>query len=222
MSFVSFSKISVPLSTMLVLLLSLSSFVMAQRKPDFTNALNVAKVSAPLTNDERILAVGLAEAALKSKKLFSDRKMYLTEARINRDTESEMKGVFARLVVLVYYRYEGDLTLQVFMNLDRKQVLAVKQFPKLNPPISVAEVDLAKELAFNHPQLRDVLGPHRDRLVVDALTSRNESPKDPLFRHRVVYLLFRSGSTYLIQSRVFVDLTTESVIIEPASRKMPM
>src|SRR5690242_5032050 len=103
MSFLAFSKIICALLTTLVLLSWLSSNVIGQRKPDFTEALNIAKVSAPLTSDERAHAVKLAEQELRSKKLFADRKMYLTEARFGRDTAAERKGVFERLAVLIYY-----------------------------------------------------------------------------------------------------------------------
>lgn len=195
----------------------------AQRKPDFTEALKVARVSAPLTSEEKALAARLAEQALRSKRLFAGRKIYLTDAHMHRDTASERKGVYERLAVLIYYRYEGDLAIQVFINLGRKEVLAVKESSKLMPPISREEFAIAKEMALNHPQLREVLGPYRDRLVVEALTPRSESPKDPFFRHRLVDLLFRVGPNYLLgQSSVLVDLTTEKVIIEPVSKKPPM
>jgi len=223
MSFAPFPKTGVSVAIGLLLFLWLHIYVAAQQKPDFTEALNIAKVSAPLTSEERNLAVKLAEQTLRSKKLFAERKMYLTEARFSRDTGAEVKGVFERLVVLTYYRYEGDLPMEVFINLTRQKVLAVKQLPNLMPPISPEEFALAKDMAFNHPRLKDVLARYRERLVVEPITSRSESPKDPLFRHRVIYMLFRTGSTYLIpESRVSVDLTTERVIIEPAPKRRPM
>jgi len=200
-----------------------SSEAIAQHKPDFTEALNVAKVSAPLTSEEKALAVKLAEQGLRSNKLFTDKKMYLTDAHIHRNTASEMKGVFERLAVLIYYRYEGDLAIEVFLNLTGQQVLAVVQLPKFIPPISTEEFTLAREMALSHPQVRSVTGPYRDRLVVEAQTSRSESPKDPLFRHRVVYLTFRVGPNYLMrESRVYVDLSAEKVVIEPVPKQMRM
>ena len=222
-SLLAIPEIALSLFPVLVFLLVSTCTVRAQSGPDVTVALNVAKVSAPLSNEENKLAVKLAEGALRSNRLFTDRKMYLTDAHIHRDTASEMKGTFERLTVLTYYRYEGDLTIQVFINLTRQRVLAVRQLEKYSPPISVEELTLAKGLAFNHPQLKDVLDPYRDRLVVEALTLRSTSPKDPLFRHRVVLLMFRVGPNYLMrESSVFVDLTTETVIIKPVPKKMPM
>jgi Cu2+-containing amine oxidase len=194
-----------------------------QNKPDFTQALKVAKISAPLSGEESTVAVRLAVEALKSKNLFSDKKMYLTEARIIRDTAAEIKGVFERVAVLTYYRYEGDLPIEVFINLARKEVLAVKPQPKLVPPLSREEFDLAREMALNNPEIQAALGRDRDRLVVEPITARSESPKDPLFRHRYVYLMFRVGPKYvLLNSSVLVDLTTEKVIIEPVAKKAPM
>jgi hypothetical protein len=125
MSSATLSKLIRSVSTVLVLLLWPSGDAVAQREPDFTGALNVAKVSAPLTEEERTLAVSLAEQALKSNRLFTDRRMYLTEARIHRDSASEGRGVFERMAVLTYYRYEGDLSLQVFINLAGRRVFGV-------------------------------------------------------------------------------------------------
>ena len=217
------AKIARSLFLLLVIVLLSIGISSAQRKPDFTDALNVAKVSAPLTSDERALAVRLAEQELRSKNLFTEKKMYLTEVHFSRDTAAEMRGVFERLAVLIYYRYDGDLTIEVFINLAQRKVLGVKELPKVNAPFSAEEFSLAKEMVFNHPKLKDVLGRYRERLVVEPIISRSESPKDPLFRHRVIYMLFRTGSTYLIpELRVFVDLTTEKVIIEPSPGKKPM
>ena len=219
----SISRIAQPVFSVLVLIVLFACTINAQPPSEFPEALNVAKVSAPLSSDERTLAMRLAEQALRSNKLFTNRKMYLTEAHIHRNTASEMKNVFERLAVLTYYRYEGDLTIQVFINLTRQRVLAVKQLKKFTPPISVEELNLAKDLAFNHAQLRDILGPNRDRLVVEALTSASESPKDPLFGHRVVYLFFRVGPNYLMRElSITVDLTTEKVIVERIPKKIPM
>jgi hypothetical protein len=205
------------LSAILSLLITWSSGdAAAQKKPDFEEVLKVAKVSSPLTTEERTLAAGLGEQALKSNKLYTEKKLYLVEARMYRDTTAERKGAFERLAILTYYRYEGGLTIEVFLNLGRKEVLTVKQQPNLFPPISPQEFTLAKELALNDPRLRDILRPYEDRLHAEMSVSRVESPADPLFRHRVVYLTFRVGpKPVLPQSSVYVDLTAEKVVVEP-------
>lgn len=195
----------------------------AQETPDISRALKLAAVSAPLTDEEKTTATGLAQEALQSAHLFAERKMYLTDAQISRDTALEMRSIFGRRVMLTYYRYEGDLSIQVLIDLTARRVLEVKPRPHFFSPISVAESELAKQLALDDPRLSAALAPFRDRLVIEALTLRMTLPKDPLFRHRVVHLLFRSGSTYLMRTlRVLVDLTTEKVIVEPAPDKSPM
>jgi hypothetical protein len=195
----------------------------AQKKPDFEEVLKVAKVSAPLTTEERTLAAGLGEQALKSKKLYTEKKLYLVEARMYRDTAAERKGVFERRAALTYYRYEGRLTIEVLLNLGRKEVLTVKELPNIFPPVSPDELTLAKELALKDPRLQSLLQPYRDRLNAEVFVSRTESTKDPLFRHRVVYLMFRVGPKDLLpQSRVYVDLTTEKVVVEPVDPRKSM
>lgn len=223
MSFLTVLRVARIVGAIVSITLVVASDMTAQRKPDFTEVLKVARVSAPLTREERALAVRLAEQALRSNRLLTSRKIYLTEARIHRDSASEKRGVFERLAVLTYYRYEGNLSIQVFINLARQRVFGVKQLPNFSPPLSIDELNLAKQLAFDDPQLKSELAPYRDRLVVEALAAQSESPRDPFFRHRVIHLLFRVGSRYLIRQRlVFVDLTTEKVIIKPAPQTMRM
>jgi len=222
-SLMSVSRILTSLAPVIAIVLWGGSAGAQEESVAISEALKVAKVSSPLTNDERTTAVGLAEEALKSARLFTERKMYLTETHISRDTASEMKGVFERRVMLIYYRYEGDLSIQILIDLTRGRVLEVKQLPHFFAAISTEESELAKKLAFDDPRLNSILRPHRENLAVEVLTLRTTLPKDPLFRHRVVFLLFRSGPTYLMrQSRVLVDLTTEKVIIKPLPDKSSM
>jgi Cu2+-containing amine oxidase len=212
-----------PLLILMPLSIALGTAGLARGEPDFTEALKVAKIVAPLTREETAAAVKLAEQSLKSQKLFSERKMYLVEASFTRDSVAETKGVFERLAALTYYRYEGNLTIVVRVNLSRQQVITVKQMPNSYPPFSGAELALATEMAFKDPKLKDLLGPYRERLIVDPMTSHSELPSDPLFQHRIIHLLFRTGPTYLVpQWQVFVDLTTEKVILEPEPAEKPM
>jgi Cu2+-containing amine oxidase len=211
------------LLVLVALFIALGAAGVARGEPDFTEALKVAKIVAPLTREETAAAVKLAEQSLKSQKLFSERKMYLVEASFTRDSVAETKGIFERLSALTYYRYEGNLTIVVRVNLSRQQVITVKQMPNSYPAFSGDELALATELAFKDPKLKDLLGPYRERLIVDPMTSHNEDANDPLFQHRVIHLLFRTGPTYLVpQWKVLVDLTTEKVIIEPERVDKPM
>jgi hypothetical protein len=179
--------------------------------------MKVARSAAPLTAEERAAAVGLAEQALRSHKLLPDKKTFLTTAHTHRDPAAERRGVFERLALLTYYRYEGDLAVRVYVNLARRRVTNVERLAHFPTPFAPEELRRARELALEHPELKKVFAPFRERLTVEPLSTRSASTKDPLFGHRVIYLLFRVGPRYLTaQGDVLVDLTTETVIIRPA------
>jgi hypothetical protein len=216
MSFLTLSKVACIVGAITGITLVVASDMTAQRNPDFNEIFKVAGVSAQLTEEERALAVRLAEQALRSNRLLPDRKTFLTSTQTHRDSESEKKGVFERRAVLTYYRYAGDLGIRVYVNLARRRVTNVEQIPHFPAPLATEEFRLATELALNHPELKKHLEPLRDRFIVEAVMTRSPSAEDSLFRHRVVNLLFRVGPHYLTRlGAVWVDLTTERVIIKP-------
>jgi hypothetical protein len=194
--------------------------VRTQDELSFNEMLKVARASAPLTVEERALAVRLAEQGLRSNKLLPEKKTFLTMVQTHRNGEAEKKGVFERHALLTYYQYAGDVGILVYVNLVRQRMIKVEQLPSFPAPFAPEEFQRAREIALNHPQLTKVLEPYRDRLTVEALLTRSHKPRDPLFRHRLAYLLFRVGPRYLTaQGEVLVDLTTETVIIQPAQLK---
>jgi hypothetical protein len=191
-----------------------------QDKPDFTEVLKVAKVSSPLTVEERVLAVRLAEQRLRSDKLLPEKKTFLTLVQTHRNVEAEKSGSFERHALLTYYRYAGDVGIRVYVNLIRRRVIKVEQLPHFPAPFAPEEIQRARELALNHPQLKKVLEPYRERLTVEALLTRSPKVKDPLFGHRLANLLFRVGPRYLTaQGLVIADLTTETLVIQPGPTK---
>jgi Cu2+-containing amine oxidase len=199
-------------------LLAVSSDAAAQTQPSFGDALKVAAVSAPLTPEERALAAKLTEQALRSASLWTTTKMYLVEALPQRDSAAEAAGTYERMARLTFYRYDGALTIAVVVNLARQQVTAVNRLPNFEPPFSAEEYALARTLVFADPQVSEALAPFRDRVIVEPITSRHDSPADPLFRHRVVYFFFHVGPRYVPHDRlVLVDLTTQTVILQPVS-----
>jgi hypothetical protein len=217
MSFV--TSISVGFLRGLLCLLVLHGTLGAEELPDFTEALKVAKAADPLSKEEQTLAVRVAETALRSEKLLPDKKTFLASMQSHRDTEAEKKGVFERHALVTYYRYAGDTGLLVYVNLVR-QTAKVERSPHFAASIAQEELQRATELAMNHPTLTKVLEPFRGRVTVEALLMQSVGPKDPLFGHRLVNLLFRVGPHYLTASGlVLVDLTTEKVTIIPPPQK---
>ncbi|HKO55108.1 MAG TPA: hypothetical protein VJ276_04475 [Thermoanaerobaculia bacterium] len=184
----------------------------------FGDALKVAAVSAPLTVEESAVAARLAEQALRSEGLWTTTRMHLVEAVPHRDSTAESKGAYERMARLTYYRYDGALTIAVIINLASQRAVAVKRLPNFEAPFSAEEYALARRLAFADPQVREALAPFRDRVIVEPITLRHDSPGDPLFRHRVICFFFRTGSRYLLRDRlILVDLTTQTVILQPIS-----
>jgi hypothetical protein len=199
----------------LICLLILNTSAKAQELPDLKEAMKVAKAAAPLTQEERTLAVRLAEEALRAKKLLPDKKTFLAAAQTYRNTEAEKAGSFERHALLTYYRYEGDVGILVYANLGQRRA-KVEELPHFPAPLAPEELQRARDLALNHPELKKVLEPFRDRLIVEALLTRSPTSKEPLFGHRLVNLLFRVGPRYLsAQGMVLVDLTTEQVTVTP-------
>lgn len=220
MSLMTASAIARSFGSVLVLILSMCGEARTQEQPDFTEMLKVARVSTPLTGEERALAVRLAEQALRSNKLLPERKTFLTSVQTHRNGEAEKKGSFERHAQLTYYRYAEDVGILVYVNLVRQRVIKVEQIQRFPAPFAPEEVQRARTLALNHPQLRKVLEPYRERLTVEVLLMRSPDRRDPRFRHRLAYLLFRVGPRYLTaQGEVLADLTTETLIIQPAQER---
>jgi len=204
------------LSIFIVMLASVEG--QTQRQPDFTEMLKVARVAAPLSADERALAIRLADQALRSNKLLPEKKTVLTLVQTHRNLEAEKKGAFERHALLTYYRYAGDLGILVYVNLMRERVIKVEQLPHFPAPIAPEELQRAREIALNDPQLKKVFEPYGNRVTVEAILTRTPMPRDPSSRHRVVYLLFRAGPRYLTaQGEVFLDLTDETLSIHPVA-----
>jgi Cu2+-containing amine oxidase len=200
----------------IILILFMSGEAMSQQTPDLTELVKVAKVSEPLTKEERTLAIKLAEPALKANKLLPDRKTFLTSVEVSRDGEAEKRELFERNAVLTYYRYAGDLGIRVYINLARQRAVNVEQLPHFPAPLALEELRLARELVLNDPRFKSDLESLKEMLTVEVVLTRIYTPTDPLFQHRVVHLLLRVGPHNLTRyGTIIVDLTTEKVTIIP-------
>lgn len=202
-------------SCMVLFTMAIAAAVSAQETPDLSELLKLSKVTAPLTEKERVLAIRLAETQLKSVKLLPDRKTFLTEASFTRDLEAEKKGIFERHALLTYYQYAGDLGIQVDINLSRERVAGITRSPHLQAAIAPEELSRARELVFAEPHLRKALEPYQSRLTIEGLLTSNRMQSSELAGHRLIYLLFRVGPHYLTgQGEVLVDLSSERVVIQ--------
>jgi hypothetical protein len=205
-----------PVLLLVAIFLFLFAVTAAQDQPDLSELLKVARAAAPLSENEKAQALRLAEGGLKAERLLPDRKTLLTSIQVYRNTEAEKKGVFERHAMLLYYRYAGDVTIRVTVNLARRRVSKIDQLAHFPSPLAPEEIKRAQELALNHSQLKREFAPFLNRLIVEAHLTTVPGPKSRLFGHRLVNLFFRVGPRYLVeQGAILVDLTTEEVLIVP-------
>jgi len=113
------------------------------------------------------------------------------------------------LALVTLYQYSGDVTIRQVVNLDNGAVVGEARAERQTPPLAPVEVELARGLALADPRIATVVAPFANRLGVEALVASTSDRNDPLYGHRVAYLLFRTPEGYLANiGEVFVDLTT--------------
>ena len=188
------------------------------RRAEDLSIPTLAPSPAPLSEDEQRRAVAIAERGAETARLLAVDRSVLSDVELVRDKSLEEAGRPDRLALVTHYRYPGDLTIETLVNITREQVLEVRTAEHRPTPLAVDEVERAKTLAFENPDVRAALPVPVERIVVEPLLTSAGSPDDPLFGRRVVRLLFKVGRDYLAQPVVLVDLTGERVIVEPAQR----
>jgi Cu2+-containing amine oxidase len=200
------------------LVITFSTLVVGQQVPDLSDLLKVSRLTEPLTNNDRTLAIRIAQKELEARRLLAQRTA-LTEIHVTRNIEAEKKGIFQRRALLIYYDYAQDVGIQMEINLARQSVETIERVPHSQPAIAKEELNRARELVFQDPQLRKALEPYQTKLTIEALLTSNQTGVAGLSGHRLIYLLFRVGSHYLIgQGEVLVDLSSEKIIIQRPDR----
>jgi hypothetical protein len=170
--------------------------------------------SGDLTNVERTLVRTLSEQALQGKGLFKG-KVFLTSAEVFVDNS---RGRPVRFVLVQHYGYDGDVTLQTSINLDRKEVLGVEALPHCPTPLSPEELAEAEKLARANPVVKRALARQKGPVEVDA-QMYFPAPDQPTYQHRMVRLLFRQGRRYLLNCPAAdVDLTAGTVRADPVAK----
>ena len=171
-----------------------------------------------LTDAEREIAAELAAQAIDRYGLRTTGPLYLVRVEWYRDKNAEEKGDIDRKAIVTHYRYNGDLAILTTVNISRQEIMEVDSVPHLATPLSTEEFNIARDMALSDARVKRGLGDYKDKIEVEALVSRTVLREDPLFGHRVVRLLFRVGRDYLSEPIVYVDLTSEKVIIEAFER----
>lgn len=175
--------------------------------------LERAGTGAELTAEDQRLARELATPA--AQRFATTGPLYLVAIERLRDKDAEAADSNARFAVVTHYRYDGDLAIRSTVDLVRRAVVRTDSAAHRPTPLAPEELEQARRLALENAAVRRALGARADQVTVEALVLRTSSPRDPIFGHRVVRLLFRVGADYLREPIVLVDLHTSAVTIEP-------
>jgi hypothetical protein len=153
----------------------------------------------------------LAEQALQAKGLLQG-KVFFTGLEVFVDSASPKP---ARHALVQHYRYDGDLTLQTSIDLDRQRVTKVEAMPHSPTSLAPEELERAERLARGHAEVKRALARAKGAVEVDALLIFTSVANAPTYNHRVVHLFFRQGRDYLLYGPIAeVDLTTETVRVD--------
>jgi hypothetical protein len=171
-----------------------------------------------LTAEERDLAGRLAREAIQQRALVTTGPLYVSRVELLRDKVEEAKPQPARLALVTQYRYQGDLTIHVSVDLTHKLVVNVDTASGVSAPLAQEEFEKARQLALADSRVQAALKDAARRVIVEPLVVRSSDPADSLAGHRVVRLLFRLGQDYLSEPIVLVDLTRSTVLLERSRR----
>lgn len=135
--------------------------------------------------------------------------------------ESEPEGGRQRtLAEVLYFKYEGGITIRVQIDLDSlavQQVEALEAYPTpLSPEEEAQAVSLARE---NSEAVRSLLARSgEDEVDVEMLNPVISNRDDPRYGHRIVYVTFRRNTGNPESAMVEVDLTAKNARPQGANR----
>jgi hypothetical protein len=189
----------------------------------------------PLTPEERDVAVRLAEADPRVKKLRGSGRQLLISVELATPKTSDQNDERSRHADVIFYRYEGNRGILAQVDLQRGAVSEAVSINGDSVPLVAEEVNQALTLALQNRTLINLLGPNyqqyrvatanapeREPNRVEGLRVFSATPGDPCYQRRCVSLLFRQGDSFLTGTEVIVDLTTQTVRVEqPGLRRTP-
>lgn len=170
-----------------------------------------------LTPDEEVRAAQIAQANPEvAGYLQSPQPVYLARVELLRLKELEAQ----RFALVTYYRYEGDLTVQAAVDLGAESVTEVTATPHLPAPVAGEEIEEARRLALEHPEVRSELSPHlpwfeagAEGYEVQAIGLHTTDPDDPIYGQRVLSVLFETPEGYVAGLEVLANLTAGDVTV---------
>jgi len=189
----------------------------------------------PLTTEERELAVRLAEADPRVRKLRGQGRQILISVELATPKTTDQNDETTRHAEVLYYRYEGNQGILALVDLQQRTVIEAVNVSGDAVPLVAEEVNQALNLALQNRTLINFLGanfqqyrlatqnsPEGEPNRVEALRLFASTPGDPCYRRRCISLLFRQGDTFLTGTEVIVNLTTQNVRVDQPGLRRPV
>jgi hypothetical protein len=177
-----------------------------------SNAQETSWTAFDLSGAEIHLARALAEKGWhvpSNPQLPSERVVFIKIDPLP-DAQAE---TMQRQVVVTHYRYQGDTTILTTVDVHQLEVLKVDVVPHHPTALADEELKRAERLARADLRLKHLFQARPIR--VEGRPLQANGAQDPLFGHRVVHLLLQERGSYLSEPRVLVDLSNETVLVDP-------
>lgn len=186
----------------------------------------------PLTPEEIEIATRVANGDQRVKTALGSGRQRLVQvdffAMKPADTSTAPQRMqIGRHARVLFYRYEGDRGIDVVVDLERRTVASVTQIEGVAVPLAADEIADAFNVAIRNEGVRSFLGPRLNEFRAATLTAGEKaetrveglrviatSPRDPCYRRRCVYLIFRDQGRYLAGTKVTVNLTAQTTRVE--------
>jgi len=203
----------------------------ASSSPEVRRALD------PLTPDEQISAVRIAEGDNRVKQLLhAEGVRVVSVLPVVTKAESLQKLDYStRQVEVVLFQPQGEVGARVLVNLHQSQAVNVQPLRSDQVPMTADDLNDAFQAAMRDAGVQKALGSaaasfrpqsatnqietSKQENLVTGLPLRSTDPNDPCSKHRCMELFFRRGSDYLSEPIVLVDLTAKHVYVERLKSK---
>lgn len=167
-----------------------------------------------VTADEQEQALALVAASRDYAMLSAEQPLYLVSTEVLRDKGRDAGDEDdSRHILVTHYAPAGDVALLSVVDVQGRALISSEAIPHLPVRLSQAEYEIARELALQHPTVQRALDGRP--VEVEVQLTRTGDRDDPLFGHRVVYVLLKTADGYLEDPVVYVDITAREVLIDP-------
>jgi hypothetical protein len=169
----------------------------------------------PLTAQERRTAERVARADPRVRELVGERGRLSYIEFVSIKPEQESERLAHRHAEVVFLQANAEYGVRAVVRLGASStVMTVDKVSERDVPMTADDLEAARKLALESPEVRAVAEPRLEKARVEGLRVVGADDTDPCYRGRCVRLLFKVGNDYLSDPIVVVDLTTSRVTVQ--------